>query len=74
MRNKSYAPSFLISAKIPEELHDELAKYAAIKGVTVEENAAVSYVIADKNVTVRRGGTLSGHENYPMAISKNSTI
>ena len=37
MRKKSYAPSFLISAKIPEELHDKLAKYAATKGVTVEE-------------------------------------
>jgi len=44
------------------------------KGVKVEENASVSYVIADKHVTIRRGGKLVGHENYPMAIVKNSTI
>ena len=44
------------------------------KNVKVEENAAVSYVIADKNVTIRRGGELVGHENYPMAISKNSVL
>ena len=44
------------------------------KNTTVEENASISYVIADKNVTIRRGGKLNGHENYPMAISKNSVI
>ena len=40
----------------------------------IEENANVSYVIADKHVTIRRGGKLVGHESYPMAISKNSVI
>lgn len=44
------------------------------KNTTVEENAEVSYVIADKNVEIRRGSKLVGHENYPMAISKNSVI
>ena len=44
------------------------------KNATVEENAEVSYVIADKNVQIRRGSRLAGHENYPMAISKNSVI
>jgi len=44
------------------------------KGVTVEENVSISYVIADKNVTFRRGGTLVGHENYPMTISRDSII
>jgi glucose-1-phosphate adenylyltransferase len=31
-------------------------------------------VIADKNVLVREGGTLIGHENYPLAIAKNSVV
>ena len=44
------------------------------KRVRVEENAAVSYVIADKYVQIRRGGTLTGHEHYPMAISKNAVV
>lgn len=37
MSKKSYQPSFLISAKIPEELHDKLERYAKDKGVSVEE-------------------------------------
>ena len=44
------------------------------KGTNIEENASVSYVIADKHVTVRRGGVLTGHESYPMAISKGAVI
>ena len=44
------------------------------KNVTVEENASVTYVIADKYVRIRRGGTLTGHESYPMAISKYAVI
>ncbi len=44
------------------------------KGVQIEEDASVSYIIADKYVQIRRGGTLTGHENYPMAISKNTVI
>ncbi|MCR5825581.1 MAG: glucose-1-phosphate adenylyltransferase subunit GlgD [Oscillospiraceae bacterium] len=44
------------------------------KGTVIEENASISYVIADKNVTIRRGGKLTGHESYPMVISKGSTI
>ena len=44
------------------------------KNTTVGENASLSYVIADKNVEIRRGGTLVGHENYPLMISKNAIL
>jgi glucose-1-phosphate adenylyltransferase len=44
------------------------------KNVTVSENVMLSHVIADKNVLVREGGTLIGHENYPLAIAKNSVV
>lgn len=44
------------------------------KNVSVDENASVGHVIADKNVKIRRGSNLAGHENYPLAISKNSVV
>ena len=31
-------------------------------------------VIADKDVHIRRGGTLIGHESYPLAVSKGSIV
>lgn len=44
------------------------------KGTVLEENASVSCIVADKNVTIRRGGQLVGHKNYPMVIAKGSII
>ena len=31
-------------------------------------------VIADKDVHIRRGGTLIGHGSYPLAVSKGSIV
>ncbi len=44
------------------------------KRASVGENASVSYVIADKYVRIRHGGTLAGNENYPVAVTKNSVV
>ena len=44
------------------------------KNTTVEENVTLKCVIADKNVRIRRGGTLVGHESYPLVVSKNSVV
>lgn len=44
------------------------------KNTVIEENVTLQSVIADKNVRVRRGGTLIGHENYPLAVSKGSEV
>lgn len=52
----------------------EVKNSVLFKNVAVGENASLGHVIADKNVEVRAGGTLIGHENYPLAISKNSVI
>jgi len=38
------------------------------------ENAFLNYVIADKNVSVRRGGILIGSSTYPSVIRKNSQV
>ncbi len=44
------------------------------KNAVVGENASVSYVIADKNVCIRTGGVLAGHERYPMVIAKGAVV
>ena len=47
----------------------ELAREAADNG-----EVPVGCVIADKDVHIRRGGTLIGHESYPLAVSKGSIV
>ena len=44
------------------------------KNVSVGANASVSHIIADKNVTIREGVALTGNENYPMVVAKNSVV
>ena len=44
------------------------------KNTVVEDGVALKCVIADKNVHIRRGGTLIGHESYPLVVSKNSVV
>lgn len=36
--------------------------------------ACLSHIIADKNVTIREGRTMMGHETYPVVIAKNSVV
>lgn len=45
-----------------------------MQGSSIGEGAELSYVITDKNVVINAGHRLMGHENYPMAIEKNSVI
>lgn len=40
----------------------------------IEENAFLDHVILDKKVIVKRGRTLIGTENYPIAINKGEVI
>ena len=42
--------------------------------MTVEDSVTLKCVIADKNVRLRSGGTLIGHESYPLVVSKNSVV
>ena len=44
------------------------------KNMTVEDSVTLKCVIADKNVRLRSGGTLIGHESYPLVVSKNSVV
>ena len=45
-----------------------------MQGTVIGRDAGVSYVIADKNVRIGDRRTLTGHETFPIAIPKNSTV
>lgn len=45
-----------------------------MQNTTIGEGTELSYVITDKNVVINQNRTLMGHENYPLAIAKNSVI
>ena len=44
------------------------------KRASIGAGASVSHIIADKNVTIREGVELTGTENYPMVVAKNSVV
>ena len=45
-----------------------------MQGTVVKAGASLSYVIADKDVTVNEGRMLMGHATYPLAIAKGSVV
>ncbi len=45
-----------------------------MQGTVVKADASLSYVIADKSVTVNEGRSLMGHSSYPLAIAKESVV
>ena len=45
-----------------------------MQGTTIQEGATLAYAITDKNVVIRPGRMLMGHESYPLAIEKNSIV
>lgn len=57
-----------------------IARGASVKNcvlmndVTVDRDAVLHHVIADKNVEILPERTLMGHETYPMSIAKSNTI
>jgi len=40
----------------------------------VKSDAALKYVITDKNVQINPGRTLNGHDTYPLAIAKDEVV
>ena len=40
----------------------------------IDKDAKVSYVITDKDVTIREGKELAGYESYPVVIVKGKTV
>ena len=52
----------------------EVKNCVLMQDVTVDRNAVLHYVVADKNVEILESRTLMGHDQYPMAIAKNSKV
>lgn len=52
----------------------ELSGCVLFKGVRVREGVTLKNVIADKRVEILPGRTLTGHESYPLVISKGSIV
>lgn len=40
----------------------------------IMSNSNINYTITDKNVVIKNGRNLSGHESYPIAIAKDKTV
>ena len=45
-----------------------------MEGGRILSDASLRHVITDRNVIVRNGRTMMGHENYPITIAKNATV
>ena len=45
-----------------------------MQDTVIGENTKVNYIIADKNVNVKSGVELSGAENFPVSLSKDTRI
>lgn len=45
-----------------------------MKGGDIGENVELSYVVADKGVTIRPDRKMMGHATYPVAISKDTIV
>ncbi|MBQ9530839.1 MAG: glucose-1-phosphate adenylyltransferase subunit GlgD [Eubacterium sp.] len=45
-----------------------------MQDTVIGENSKINYIIADKNVNIKSGVELSGAENYPVSLSKDTRI
>ena len=52
----------------------EVRNCILMKNTHVGDGVILSYIVSDKNVTFEEGRTLIGHENYPIAVEKGSTV
>ena len=52
----------------------EVKNCILMQDVSVGRDAVLHHVIADKNVVIKEARTLMGHEQYPLAIAKNSKV
>ena len=65
--------SVLFHSVIVEE--GAVVRYSILMpGTVVKAGACLTYVIADKNVTVNEDRMLMGHSTYPLAIAKGSVV
>jgi len=64
----------IIARGVIVEKGAKVADSVLMQGTVVKAGASLSYVIADKDVTVNEGRMLMGHATYPLAIAKGSVV
>ena len=52
----------------------EVCDCIIMEGGRILSDASLRHVITDRNVVIRDGRTMMGHENYPITIAKNATV
>ena len=45
-----------------------------MQGTVVEPNAEMEYIVTDKNVVITHDRRLSGNENFPVYVEKNTIV
>ena len=64
----------ILSRGVVVEKGAKVRNCVLMQGTRICADASLSYAIADKNVTIGAGHSLSGHSTYPIAIAKDSTV
>ena len=64
----------ILSRGVIVEKGAKVSNSVLMQGTVVKADATLSYVIADKNVTVNEHRMLMGHSTYPLAIAKGSVV
>ena len=64
----------ILSRGVIVEKGAKVVNSVLMQGTVVKAGASLSYVIADKNVTVNEDRVLTGHFTYPLAIAKGTTV
>ena len=64
----------ILSRGVIVEKGARVSNSVLMQGTVVKADATLSYVIADKNVTVNEHRMLMGHSTYPLAIAKGSVV
>ena len=52
----------------------EVKNRTIMEGGRILNDASLQHVITDRNVIIRNGRTMMGHEDYPITIAKNATV
>ena len=64
----------ILSREVVIEKGAKVSNSVLMQGTVVKAGACLTYVIADKNVTVNEDRMLMGHSTYPLAIAKGSVV
>ena len=73
-RSENAGMSSANAVRICMEAGAEVRNCVLFKETAVRRGAAVSHLIADKNVEILPDRTLMGHSSYPIVLAKGSQV